>query len=183
MSAAGAFPVRSPLWRARPWVSDGVWCAHESLMLVSRLAALMPHNGLWQLTADGAVAVGDGPVPPIPTIVDQLADIAVPAMIPDPVIPLVDLPDDHDIGRDGWQLEDRPVEVIDETGGRWTVDGTILRSLANPGSSRLPADWRWGITQRDDTSACLVGRDRKDRPRLVLAVLEAVAPIERGGPR
>ena len=52
-------PCRMPLIRSRPWISDSVWCIHESLPAVASIAKMLPLNGLWRFTADGPERLAD----------------------------------------------------------------------------------------------------------------------------
>lgn len=158
---AGAMTIRSPLLRQRPWVSDDVWIAHESLQLFDRLAGLMPRNGWWRLTAaDGEMGAEFEPERPgtdLVALVERLAATAQPCVV----------------AHDDYQWSDsresamavsgtQTLEVLDGDLARWEFDHDLLAPLVHTNT-----DWTWKLAPHA-RSAALVAFDRKDRPRYVL---------------
>lgn len=158
---AGALPVRSPLYRQRPWVSDAIWIAHESHPLFGRLAAIMPSPGRWTLVDGGAEHTGLE-TPDLAGMMATLVATSTPCVVHHDTYERAD-----SMEAAAAQVGNRPpVEVLDPDGRAWLFDHDIVEGAAG----YIPG-WSWRIALHRDR-ACLVGFDRKDRPRFCLAALE-----------
>lgn len=156
-----AFPVRSPLVRHRPWLSDSTWIAHESLQLFSQLAGVMGANGWWQLTHDGPVHHGDGGRVDLAAMVADFYERSEPCVVHADQARRVDSVDEA-VAFAGTQ----EVEVLDPDGRVWRFDQDRLTP-----ATYLQTEWSWRIADHSESVAALVGVDRKDRPRFVLLSL------------
>lgn len=150
-------PVLSPLIRVRPWISDNVFIAHESLPLFHRIAQVLPSNGWWRLTSTGAESLPGRAFPDLDAEIRARAVASVPCrvdMAPREAFPT----------RDAAMTTTEPaaVDVITDAGTLARVDQRYLDSAY--------MDLRW---QLDDTPGCpvVVGFDHKDRPRFAVACL------------
>lgn len=158
------FPMRGRLIRQRPWLSDTVWIAHESLPGFAPLAALLTHRGMWTMTKDGPT-----PAPqPLPADLhlDQWITEATARSVPAVVEP-VDLELASSLEDLAGDLLEQTIDVLDDAGTRWTFNHSAVHVAAF-----RTTGWTWRLaTPTHSTSATLIGIDHKHRPRFALASL------------
>lgn len=165
-SAAGMV-LRMPLYRERPWISDGVWIAHESHPIFGELARRLPFPGAWVFDpADGSPRKVKATAPPIGTFVAVVLACSEPCVV-EPTEYVRQATTEEAMQNVGAQV----LDVIDSAGRVWRFDhDPIHGAVAHPSvhlSWRLapPGD---GIRQKFPV---LIGLDRKDRPRFAVAGL------------
>lgn len=166
----GAMPMRSPVIRSRPWISDTIWIAHESHQLFGHIAALTPTDGWWSLGTDAGL--NPQPVDSArkhPDLKAFMADAhrqSQPCVIHHPDYQRVeDKTEAMDMALEGAQL----VEAMAE-------DGTVYRFSHDitEAATALEPSWTWRI-RPDHIGATLVAVDRKGRPRFAVKSYEATA--------
>lgn len=172
-SKSGAFKVRSLVFRHRPWLSDGVWIAHEALPLFSRLAAILPSPGRWQFTESGPVPTKvEGSAPDLTQKMRDLVGRATPCVLEPVDYQWRNNPSDAAVAAlEAPQL----VRVIAADGHPWTFDADIV----NGATATRTDGWTWkfaGPTAGSGKGAALVGFDRKNRPRFALAAMAPEGP-------
>ncbi len=170
----GGLVVRSPLIRMRPWVSDGVWCAHESLPLFAPIAARMGTPGWWRLTADGAeLAVVQTPPPDLGASMGGWAANAEVCVVRLDEYERFGSSDDAALSA---VARDQPVEVLDQSGRVWLFDGHLIEAATLRLDGKR-AEMAWRITV-DGARAFLVGFDHKNRPRFAMANLGSRVAVD-----
>ena len=164
----GAMRINSRLIRQRPWVSDGAWIAHESLPLISRLAAILPSNGRWQMTEWGPIKRNDWPdAPNLAAAMSEVTSTSTPCVVH---WPTYERQETKELAAQSALDSHQVVEVLDADGRTWLFDIGIVEVLTvtERGARRDDLSVRLGYL---GTVPALVGIDRKDRPRFVLAGL------------
>lgn len=162
-TGATGMPVRMPLVRARPWITDGVWCAHESHHAVAALAQQLPLNGWWRFTADGSERLDRGSWPDISAFMSDLDDRAVvPAGI-EASPPTVAEDVDHITAE---QIHEQRVYITMPDGSVHAANWAIVATFDGP------ATLTWRIAAPGERGpAMLLGVDHKGRPRVAVACL------------
>ena len=164
---AAAMPVRSVLYRARPWLSDGVWIAHESLQMFDRIAALLTHNGTWRLAHGGPRMVTGLNTPDLTAAVEAAFAAAVPATLAPVDFATAEPQPGEDWRNAAYATIGQRIEAlaVNEAGApvRALFDHSIVYGADCYTTRRLT----WQMTTTG--TPMLVGVDRKDRPRFVVA--------------
>lgn len=159
---AGAFAIRSPLARWRPWVSDGVWIAHESHVLFGKLSALMPRNGWWKLGPGGAEIVPDKTSPDLASMM-----VAVGASLGHCVVERGEYERSESVEAAAEIAGSRLVEAVGDDGQLWLFDQDIIEAADH----RHEWEWRLAPDPTRGTAVVahlLIGVDRKGRARFAL---------------
>lgn len=175
----GALPVRSSLARVRPWVTDGVFIAHESLPLFTLLAGQMGRNGWWRMTSAGLVsqAPPTGPVPDVAAFITRHVEASTSCVVEQPDYERLS---DKEAAAARALADDGPrVEVLDPDGRVWHFNPEYIEA-----ATFNQTGWSWRIAPALDAVAAgprnvvLIGLDRKDRPRFVVCnvIPEAARP-------
>jgi len=152
-------PVNSPLRRQRPWISDGVWVAHEALPLFQPMAQMLTHNGVWKLRQGGPVQLPGLNPGGLVEAMDGLAVAAQPCVVRDMPAEYADSSDDLSDAL----VYDQRLQVLDSDGGLWSYNLSITTT-----ATMNQDGWSWKLAP-NPTGMTLVGFDRKDRIRFALA--------------
>lgn len=172
MTAWGAMRINPRLIRQRPWVSDGSWIAHESLPLISHLAAILPTNGRWQMTEQGPIKRDDWPdATDLVAALNEATSTAGPCVVN---WPTYERQETRELAAQSALAGEQMVEVLDADGQTWLFDNDVVEVLTatSRGERRDDISFRLGFLGE---VPALVGIDRKGRARFILA---AQAPVE-----
>lgn len=165
----GAMRINRRLIRQRPWVSDATWIAHESLPLISHLAAMLPSNGRWRMTERGPIKRNDWPdAPNLAAVMSEVTSTSTPCVVN---WPTYERHETKELAAQSALDSPQVVEVLDADGRTWLFDNGIVEVLTvtERGARRDDLSFRLGYL---GAVPVLVGIDRKDRPRFVLAGLK-----------
>ena len=158
-------PCRMPLIRSRPWISDSVWCIHESLPAVASIAKMLPLNGLWRFTADGPERLADTRWPDLSAFM-----VHVCARADDPVEPVAEPPivaDDIDSVTDE-MVHGQRCFVTTAAGAVHAANLSIVATI-----DRFTPGLTWKVTPPEPSQITkLVAIDHTGRPRAAVACLD-----------